>query len=100
MARFADTINALKKGAEKMTADAAVKNIEMWEKELKGVDGANPIVSDLGKLKKALQDEEPDTKEIKALMGKLASATKASAKQADGQQDRIEELAGALKENA
>ncbi len=96
MAHLAETITALKKGAEKMTVAAGVKTIEMWERELKDVDGTSTIITDLGKLKNELQDKTPDGKKIKELMGKLSSATTKAAAKAGSKKDQVEELGTCL----
>lgn len=100
MAGITETIAALKSGVTKMSVDGATKNIEMWEKELKGVSGAETIVADLGKLKSALRDEKPDSQTIKELMGKLASGTKSAASNAGAQKPEVEQLGMALKDAA
>ncbi len=96
MAHLAETISALKKGVTSLTVDAAVKNIEMWEKELASVNGASAIVADLGKLKTALHAKTPDSKSLKELMTKLSTETKKAAANAGAKKEQVEELATAL----
>ena len=57
MAAFSGTLNALKRGITKMSANAAIKNIENWEESLQDVEisGVKAILRDLGSLKKALR---------------------------------------------
>ena len=85
-ARFAETISALKKGAEKMTAAAAVKNIEAWEKSVGELEdkGAAALLKDLGALREALQEDKPDGKAVQKLVQKLGKETLAIAKKSEG----------------
>ena len=75
--RFETTINALKEGAQKLTAEKAVANIEGWEDYLSkhDHDGVKAVVTDLGKLKKMLQAEPLDGAKIKDLLHKLGKDT-------------------------
>jgi hypothetical protein len=84
-AYFSGTITALKKGITKMTAAAAVRNIENWEESLQNVEvtGCRAILRDLGALKKQLQEDEPDGERIRHLVARLAGQTIAIAEKAD-----------------
>ncbi len=100
-ARFAETINALKKGAEKMTAAAAVKNIEGWEKSVGELDtpAAKTLLKDLGDLKEALQEDKTDGKAVQKLVAKLGKETLAIAKKSEGAMgEKLEELGSLLSE--
>lgn len=100
MAHLTETIAALKKGVKNMTVDGAVKSIEMWEKELRTVDGASMIITDLGKLKTALKADKQDSKVLKDLMGKLATETKKVSSKAGAKEDQLKDLGMALQEAA
>ena len=84
-ARFTTLTNALDKGVETMKPDAAVKQIEYWENELKGIEvaGVKGLLHDLESLKKKLQADEPDTASIKTLLGKIGGETGRIAGRAD-----------------
>jgi hypothetical protein len=75
--RLDNTLSALKGGITALAADKAVKNIEGWEKALSEADKPElePIVKDLGKLKKMLQGSELDGPAIGKLLTKLGKAT-------------------------
>jgi hypothetical protein len=94
MPRFAETINALKKGAEKMTVNAAVKNIEGWEDALRDLDepGAKQILQDLGSLKEKLQEEKPKGPAIQKLLQKLGKATTKIAAKDEKNAEKLEEI--------
>lgn len=101
-AYFAGTINALKKGATRMTADAAIWKIEGWEEALEDVEvpGTKGIIRDLQSLKKQLSREEPDGDRVRHLMAKLADSAMSIADRLDDRTaDKIRDLGDAL-ENA
>lgn len=99
-ARFAATLTALEKGAENMSADSAVKNIDAWEESLRDLDGkeAKAIVRDLDALKKELgKGDKASGEKVQELMGKLGQATTASAADApDSIKDKLQQLGDAL----
>ena len=76
-ARFTTLINALEKGLESLKTDAAVKQIEYWENELKSVEvaGVKGLSHDLESLKKKLQADEVDGQAVKALLAKIGGET-------------------------
>lgn len=76
-ARFTTLSNALDKGVETLKPDAAVKQIEYWEEQLKDVDvsGVKGLLGDLASLKKKLEADEPDADAIKKLVAKLGGET-------------------------
>lgn len=76
-ARFTTLSNALDKGVETMKPDAAIKQIEYWENELKGVEisGVKGLLGDLESLKKKLQADEPDGDAIRKLVAKIGGET-------------------------
>ena len=97
--RFDTTINAIKEGAKNFAIDKAVHNIEGWEEYLSKHDheGVKNVVSDLGKLKKLLQSEEPDGTAIKNLVHKLGKETTAVAgEDTSASASKIKELGAAL----
>ncbi len=83
--KFATTIKALE-DIQNLKPEAAIKNIDSWEKFLADheVEGAKKLVTDLNKLKKLLAAEELDSAAIKTLMGKLGKETAALAGHAKG----------------
>ena len=96
--KFETTIKALG-DIQSLKPEAAVKNIEGWEKFLEQheVEGAKKLTTDLNKLKALLQEEELDDTKIKALMQKLGKETTALASHAKaGEAEHIKELGSAL----
>ncbi len=92
--KFATTIKALD-DIENMKPEAAIKNIDSWEKFLEDheVEGAKKLVTDLNSLKKLLAAEELDGTKIKALMTKLGKETAALAGHAKaGEGEHIKQL--------
>jgi hypothetical protein len=75
--RLDNTLSALKGGITALAMEKAVKNIEGWEKALSNAEKPElePIVKDLGKLKKMLQNQELDGAAIGKLLAKLGKAT-------------------------
>ncbi len=76
-ARFTTLTNAFEKGIESLKADAAVKQIEYWENELKGVEvaGVKGLTHDLESLKKKLQADDVDGAAVKTLLAKIGGET-------------------------
>ena len=100
--RFETTINALKEGAQKLSAEKAVANIEGWEDYLSKHDheGVRAVATDLGKLKKMLQADELDGKKITDLLHKLGKETiKVAGTGETGSSAKMKEL-GELLSNA
>ena len=97
--RFQTTIAAIKQGAQSLTVDKAVTNIEGWEDYLSKHDhqGVKKVVGDLGKLKKLLQAKELDGEAIKKLVLALGKDTVAVAGDEEtGEAKHIKELGEAL----
>ncbi|MGI8502145.1 MAG: hypothetical protein ACR2LR_13565 [Hassallia sp.] len=67
------TISALKGGLTSIPAEAAVSNIESWEKDLK--DAAPEIASALGQLKAALVNGTATPDSLKQLLTSLGEKT-------------------------
>lgn len=96
--KFATTIKALE-DIQNLKPEAAIKNIDGWEKFLESheVEGAKKLVTDLNKLKKLLAAEPLDGAAIKTLMTKLGKETTALAGHAKaGEGDHIKKLGEAL----
>ena len=76
-ARFTTLANALDKGLESLKTDAAVKQIEYWENELKDVEvaGVKGLLHDLESLKKKLQADTVDDAAVKTLLVKIGGET-------------------------
>lgn len=85
-ARFTTLNNALEKGFDSITPDAAVKQIEYWEGELKGVEtaGVKGLLHDLESLKKHLQAADLDGPAVQKLVKKLGGETSHIAARVDG----------------
>ena len=97
--RFDSTIKALKEGAQSLTAEKAITNIEGWEEYLSKHphEGVKTVVADLGKLKKLLQAESLDGAKIKELVHKLGKDTVAVAGKDDSTvSEKIQELGKVL----
>ena len=85
-ARFTTLNNALEKGLDSVKPDAAIKQIEYWETELKAVEvsGVKGLLHDLESLKKKLQADEIDGPAIQTLVRKLGGETGRIAGRVDG----------------
>lgn len=77
-ARFTTLNTAIKNGLQSMTVNAAVKQIEYWEDQLKDVDvtGVKGIQTDLHSLKSKLQADDIDGDAVKTVLSSLAEKTK------------------------
>ena len=96
--KFQTTIKALD-DIQKLSPEAAIKNIDSWEKFLADheVEGAKKLVTDLNSLKKLLGEEKLDHAKIKTLMTKLGKETTALAGHAKaGEGDHIKKLGESL----
>lgn len=101
MARFAETEKALEKGLESLSPEKGVQLIEDWEEQLRDLEGAKPVLKDLGALKKALQAKEPDGDKIQELLRKLGQETVEAADQAEGSTaDKVRDLGEQLQQGA
>ncbi len=85
------TISALKGGLTSIPAEAAVSNIESWEKDLK--DAAPEIATLLGQLKTALKNGSATPESLSKLLGSLAEKTSSAA----AGSKEVEELGSLLK---
>ena len=85
-ARFTTLHNALEKGLDSVKPDAAIKQIEYWEGELKDVEvaGVKGLLHDLEALKKKLQADEIDGPAVQKLVQKLGGETGRIAGRVDG----------------
>src|SRR5262249_28375021 len=95
------TVSALRKGALRMSSDAAIRKIEGWEEALQDVDvpGTRSILRDLGALKRQLENDEPDGDRVRAIMSRLADATMKIADKADDRSsEKIRNLGEVLEE--
>ena len=99
MPQFDATINHIKEGLKGFTVKAAVKNIEGWEATLEKVEvpAAKTIIKDLENLKKHLEAEKINGKQIKALVLKLGKETVTIAGKSEGKNaEKIKALGEAL----
>ncbi len=99
MPQFDATINHIKDGLKGFTVKAAVKNIEGWEATLEKIEApaAKTIIKDLENLKKHLEAEKINGKQIKALVLKLGKETVSIAGKSDSKNaEKIKALGEAL----
>ena len=100
-ARFTTLNNALEKGLDSVKPDAAIKQIEYWEGELKDVDvsGVKGLLHDLESLKKKLQADELDGPAVQKLVQKLGGETGRIAGRVDGPAaEKLKEVGGKLEQ--
>jgi len=103
MPTYDATIKALKAGVQKMTVNAAVKNIESWEATLESleVSGVKTIIKDLDSLKKHLHKSEIDGDAVRKLIAKLGKETVTIASRTEGKNaEKVKSLGEALTEAA
>ena len=99
MPQFDATIKHIHDGLKGFTVKAAVKNIEGWEATLEKIEtpAAKTIVKDLENLKKHLEADPINGKQIKALVLKLGKETVTMAGKAEGKNaEKIKALGEAL----
>ncbi len=99
MPQFDATIKHIQDGLKGFTVKAAVKNIEGWEATLEKVEApaAKTIVKDLENLKKHLEADPINGKQIKALVLKLGKETVSIAGKSEGKNaEKIKALGEAL----
>ncbi len=99
MPQFDATIKHIQDGLKGFTIKAAVKNIEGWEATLEKVEApaAKTIIKDLENLKKHLEADPINGKQIKALVLKLGKETVTIAGKSEGKNaEKIKALGEAL----
>ena len=90
------TLQAAQGGVTNIPADAALSNVTTWHNTLNGVPGAEMVVSNLAKLKAAL--EAGNLQEAAGILPNLGSETEKLASAApDADKDGLRQLAAALK---
>ena len=101
-ARFTTLEHQIEQGLDTVKPDAAAKQIEYWEGQLKDADfrGAKTILHDLEALKKALHGDKPDGAAIQKLVAKLGAETVRSASNAEGAAAEKLKTVGAALEKA
>ena len=90
MPRYAAINKALEKGLENVSAEAGIKLIEDWEKQLEGYEGkgSKDLLRDLEALKKELgKGEKMKGEKVQQLTAKLGQATIKAAEGAEGGPD-------------
>jgi len=99
--RFTATINAFNRGIEDMKPKQAVALIEDWEASLSELDvpGLKGIIRDLASLRRQLEQDEPDSDRIDALLHRLGMATQKVAPKAERYEVRVQQLGTALVES-
>lgn len=99
-ARFTATNNAIEKGLENATPKSAIGLIDGWlaEVEKNEFTGSKGIHSDLERLKKELEKDQPNGEAVQKIVGKLGAATTKSADRADDDKvaDQLRKLGEAL----
>ena len=98
--RFTATENAFEKGIENTSARQGAKLAGDWVDELRKADftGAKGLASELERLEKLLNEDEPDAKRLETLLEKIGLDT---AKAADRAEDpkiahKVRKLADAM----
>ena len=99
-ARFTATNNAIEKGLENATPKSAIGLIDGWSTEVEKNEfsGSKGIHSDLERLKKELEKDEPNGEAIGKTLHKLGAATSKSADKCDDEKvaDQLRKLGEAL----
>jgi len=98
--RFTATENAFDKGIEKTSPKQGAKLAGEWVEELRKADftGAKGLASELERLEKLLNEEEPDGKRVQDLLRKIGEDTAKAADRAEDEKiaDKVRKLAEAM----
>jgi len=98
--RFTATENAFDKGIEKTSAKQGAKLAGEWVEELRKADftGSKGLASELERLEKLLNEDEPDTDKLKALLEKIGADTAKAADRAEDPKvaEKVRKLAEAM----
>lgn len=83
--RFTATEDAFEKGIEKTSPKQGAKLAGEWVEELRKADftGAKGLASELERLEKLLNEDEPDGKRVRELLDKIAEGTAKAADRAE-----------------
>lgn len=98
--RFTATENAFEKGIENTSPKQGAKLVGEWVEELRKADfpGAKGLASELERLEKLLNTDEPDGQKIKDLLDKLGQDTAKAADRAEDEKiaEKVRSLAEAM----
>jgi len=98
--RFTATENAFDKGVEKTTPKQGAKLTGEWVEELRKADfsGAKGLASELERLEKLLNADEPDGDKIRTLLEKIGQDTAKAADRAEDPRmaEKVRKLAEAM----
>lgn len=98
--RFTATENAFEKGIENTSAKQGAKLAGEWVEEIRKADftGSKGLASELERLEKLLNDDEPDGDKLKTLLEKIGQDTAKAADRADDPKiaEKIRNLASAM----
>ena len=98
--RFTATENAFDKGIENTSAKQGAKLVGEWVEEIRKAEftGSKGLASELERLEKLLQADEPDGDKLGALLEKIGQDTAKAADRADDPKvaEKIRKLAEAM----
>lgn len=98
--RFTATENAFDKGIEKTSPKQGAKLAGEWVEELRKADfsGAKGLASELERLEKLLNEDEPDAERIRSLLEKIGEGTAKAADRAEDPKvaEKVRKLAEAM----
>lgn len=98
--RFTATENAFEKGIENTSGRQGAKLAGEWVEEIRKADftGSKGLASELERLEKLLQEDEPDGGKLKTLLEKIGQDTAKAADRADDPKiaEKIRKLAEAM----
>jgi hypothetical protein len=98
--RFTATENAFEKGIENTSAKQGAKLVGEWVEEVRKADftGSKGLASELERLEKLLQADEPDVAKLQPLLEKIGQDTAKAADRADDPKiaDKVRKLAEAM----
>ena len=98
--RFTATENAFEKGIEKTSPKQGAKLAGEWVEELRKADfsGAKGLASELERLEKLLNAEEPDGDKVRILLEKIGQDTAKAADRAEDERiaEKVRKLAEAM----
>ena len=98
--RFTATENAFGKGIEKTSPKQGAKLASEWVEELRKADfsGAKGLASELERLEKLLNAEEPDGEKVRTLLEKIGQDTAKAADRAEDERiaEKVRKLAEAM----
>lgn len=98
--RFTATENAFEKGIENTSAKQGAKLAGEWVEEIRKADftGSKGLASELERLEKLLNDDEPDADKLKTLLEKIGQDTAKAADRAEDPKiaEKVRKLAEAM----